>query len=306
MLIKGFWQLADPKIWVASTIPMLLAAAMAIAAWPEQFSLLWFVFALAAIYLIEIGKNAINEYVDFVTGADPAVDAEHRTPFSGGKKTIVDGLLTPGQALIISVLTFSAAAAIGLMIVFLYNAQVIIFGVAGIVLAVAYSLPPFKLAYRGLGELTVGFVFGPLLMNGMYLLLAGRIDRLPILASLPLGFLIANVLVINQFPDYEADRSAGKRNWVVRLGKKRAVNVYALLFVLTYASIIMTAIVMTSPVWLIGLISAPLAVKSVHHAARHYQDIQKLVFSNAATIKIYILTGLLLIVATILEAVLQN
>lgn len=60
----------------------------------RSFDYYWFLIALLGVYLIEIGKNAVNECVDYLTGVDPGVDSVHRTDFSGSKKTIVDGLLT--------------------------------------------------------------------------------------------------------------------------------------------------------------------------------------------------------------------
>ncbi len=302
---KGFWQLADPKIWIASTMPMLLAASLAFLVRPETFDWRWFFLAILAVYLIEIGKNALNEYVDFRSGVDPAVDAEHRTPFSGGKKTIVDGLLTPGQTLWIAGLTFSAAAAIGLLMVWQRSVHLIYFGIAGIGLAILYSLPPFKLAYRGWGEITVGFVFGPLLIAGMYWLMALRLDPAPLLLSLTPGAQIAAVLVINEFPDYEADRDGNKRNWVVRLGKQKSVGLYAALFAVSYFTLILSAIITGSWFWLLGLLSAPIAVRAIRVAARHYNDIRQLTQANAMTVQAYILTDLLLVIGVIADAVLR-
>jgi len=89
----GFWQIADPKIWIASTIPMAVGAALAFA-YRGSFSWGWFLAGAAAIYLLEIGKNAINEYIDYLSGVDRFVTPDKRTPFSGGKKTIVDGKLS--------------------------------------------------------------------------------------------------------------------------------------------------------------------------------------------------------------------
>lgn len=82
---QGFWQLADPKIWIASTVPMLVAAALAYGN-TGRFHPGWFLLSAVGIYLIETGKNAINEYVDYKSGADRNVTPENRTPFSGGKK----------------------------------------------------------------------------------------------------------------------------------------------------------------------------------------------------------------------------
>lgn len=298
---KGFWQLADPKIWMASTVPMSVGVTFALLMYPESFSLLWCLIAVLGVYFIEIGKNALNEYIDYKSGVDPAVDAEHRTPFSGGKKTIVDGLLTLNQSLVIAIATFAAAALIGLLVVFLREFQVLYVGIAGFILAIIYSLPPFKLAYRGLGEITVGFVFGPLVLNGMYVAMTGRFDLLPVLASLPLGFLIANVLWINQFPDYEADLAGGKRNGVVRLGKKKSVRVYAILFGGAYASLVVLAAAASGWPFLIGLATLPIAVKAVRNAAANHDNIAQLTESNAATVKIYMLTGVLIIIASLLD-----
>jgi 1,4-dihydroxy-2-naphthoate octaprenyltransferase len=111
---KGFWQVADPKIWVASTVPMVVGVLLSVS-YAKEFRLFWMVLAFVGVYLIEIGKNAINECVDYISGADRYVDTEHRTPFSGGKKTIVDGLLTVNQSAWIGVVTMALAAVIGIV-----------------------------------------------------------------------------------------------------------------------------------------------------------------------------------------------
>lgn len=300
---KGFWQLADPKIWVASTIPMLLGV---IISWTNKmgFSLAWMVISFIGIYLIEIGKNAINEVVDFKSGADVYIDSEHRNNFSGGKKTIVDGVLDLRHSAIIGAVTMFLAACIGLLIVFFKEPLVIYVGVAGFILAILYSIPPFKLCYRGFGELIVGLVFGPLVLNGMYVVMSGQYDLLPVFVSIPVGLLIANVLWINQFPDYEADSLANKKNWVVRLGKKKAVKVYAGLFILSYISICLIVAYTKNPIWFLVFLTIPKAIKSVKNCKENYNNIQKLLISNAATVQIYLLNGALLGVAAVIDGIL--
>jgi 1,4-dihydroxy-2-naphthoate octaprenyltransferase len=125
---KGFWQVADPKIWVASTVPMVVGVLLSVS-YAKEFRLFWMVLAFVGVYLIEIGKNAINECVDYISGADRYVDTEHRTPFSGGKKTIVDGLLTVNQSAWIGVVTMALAAVIGIVFVLFREPKVIIFGI---------------------------------------------------------------------------------------------------------------------------------------------------------------------------------
>ncbi|MHB1314450.1 MAG: UbiA family prenyltransferase [Christensenellales bacterium] len=301
--IKGFWQVADPKIWIASVIPMATGAAVA---WcfgtnVKPLSPLWFVLALACVFLVEIAKNALNEVIDYQSGVDPGVDEEHRTPFSGGKKSIVDGRLDLTQCLYIAIIGFFLAAAIGIALAIFVEPKIFLIGLAGILLAVLYSLPPFKLCYRGLGELAVGIAFGPVIVMGVFVLINGSYSMLAFLSSLPLAFLIMNVLWINQYPDYEVDKAHGKRNLVVRLGKKKSVYGYAALFLLSYMATVAVAAYAGNPVWLLPLLTVPIAVKAVKNCYTNTDNIKKLLASNAATVKIYQLFGLAFIISAVLD-----
>lgn len=295
---KGFWQLADPKIWIASTVPMFVAAAYAYGKTGE-FDLFWFVVSVIGIYLIEIGKNAVNEFVDYKSGVDTFVTPDKRTPFSGGKKTIVEGKLTVEETVIIALVTILVSCAIGLAIVIFREPRVFIVGLAGVLIAVFYSLPPFKLSYRGFGEIAVGITFGPLIVIGMYLVMTHHVSIDVLLVSLPIGFLITNVLWINQYPDYEADLKGHKYNLLVRIGKQKGVIVYASLYVAAYLSLALIALVTKNPIWIVTFITIPLAVRSVNVARKYYDEIPKLVKANADTIKIYQIVGLIMILSSL-------
>ncbi|OUM94582.1 MAG: 1,4-dihydroxy-2-naphthoate octaprenyltransferase [Thermobacillus sp. ZCTH02-B1] len=288
---KGFWQLADPKVWLASTVPMLVAAVMA---WRDtgRIPVFWLLAAMAGVYLIEIGKNAVNEFVDYESGVDRFVEPDKRTPFSGGKKTIVDGLLTVRETRWIAAATLAAAFVVGTAIAVWREPDIFWIGVLGLLLAVFYTLPPLKLSYRGWGEVTVGLTFGPLLLTGMYWVLAGTFAWKAIAAGVPLAFLIANVLWINQYPDYEADLKGNKRNGLVRLGKEKGLIVYRLLFVAAYAGLAALTLIDRNPFWLLGCLSIPWAVKAVRVAAAFKDDIPRLMKANACTLTVYQVTGL--------------
>ncbi len=298
-LWKGFWQLADPKIWVASTIPMLVAFAFTFPGRRENA--VWaFLLAMIAVFFTEIAKNALNEVVDFLSGDDPGIAPENLTPFSGGKKTITVGLLSVPECAVIAVLCYGGCAVIGLGLVFFWDFNVLWYGLAGAGLSILYSLPPFKLCYRGLGEITVGLTFGPILMGGISVVMTGGVDPMVMACSVSLGFLIANVLWINQYPDYEADKAADKKNGVVRMGKRRAWIVFGLLYALCYLNMLVAAILL-HPAFLLALLSIPIAVKAVKNARVEYDNIPKLISSNAAMIQIYQLTGLAMIAAAVLS-----
>jgi 1,4-dihydroxy-2-naphthoate octaprenyltransferase len=109
--------------------------------------------------------------------------------------------------------------------------------VVGVTLAYQYHAAPLKLSYRGLGELAVALCYGPLIAIGTYLVQAPHISTATVLATLPLGLLISAFLWINEFPDFAADQSAGKKTLVVRLGRTRAAWCFPGLHLLAFTGI---------------------------------------------------------------------
>ena len=147
----------------------------------------------------------------------------------------------------------------------------------------------------------VGITFGPLITCGTFLVQTHTLTPLVVIASLPLGFLIANVLWINQYPDYEADLKGNKMNGVVRLGKRRGVSIYALLFGLAYISLVLLAIYSRNLFWLLPLVSLPITLKAVSVARKHFDNIPLLIEANGKTIVVYQLTGLTMVAAALLS-----
>ncbi len=301
---KGLLQLADPEIWVASIVPFSLGTCLA-AGHTGNADWTLIVQALVVLFLVETGKNGLNEYFDYLSGADRFVEPVDRTNFSGGKKVIVDHLLTLTQVGWISAITLIAAGVVSIPLV-IQKPGLAVFGLLGVFFAAAYSVPPFQLSYRGLGEFAVGLTFGPIVVCGAYYLQTEVIGVEPLLLSIPMGFLIANVLWINQIPDVGADRKANKRNLVARTGREGALSGYVLLFVTAFVSLLFFSILLREPVYLIGLagfIPAPIAIGI---AGKNLLDSQKLVSASALTIHIYLLTGILLCVAALSPLAVQD
>lgn len=205
---------------------MFLGACAAATLGPLDY--FWLGATVLGILLIEVGKNASGEVFDFA--ADTAVGDEDRSPFSGGKRVLVDGLLTRRQTAGVALLGFGGGLAIGLWIAAAREPRILLIGAIGAACAYFYNGAPVRLAYRGLGELAVGTCYGPLIFAGTVLVQRHELPWTLLAVSLPLGLLIAAFLWICEFPDYLADRSAGKRNLVVRLGRRRASIVFPFLF----------------------------------------------------------------------------
>jgi 1,4-dihydroxy-2-naphthoate octaprenyltransferase len=231
-LFAGVFRLSDPKISLASVAAMFLGACAAGREGPLEAG--WLALTVLGVFAIEVAKNASGEVFDFASGADLGVAAEDRTPFSGGKRVLVDGLLTKRQTVALAAAGYALGAAVGLWIVFFREPRVLWFGLVGMGAAFFYHAPPLKLAYRGLGEAAVGVCYGPLICAGTYLVQRGTVTLDVLWLSLPLGLSIAAFLWINEFPDVTADREAGKRTLVVRLGRRRASGVYVAILGLAY------------------------------------------------------------------------
>lgn len=257
----GLWRLADPKISLASMASITLGSCLA--AKDGSLSPLWLAVTVLGIFAIEIAKNASGEIFDFDSGADLDVAAGDRSPFSGGKRVLVDGLLSRGQAKAIAAAAYLAGIAAGLAIVALRDTRVLWLGLAGVACAYFYHAPPLKLSYRGLGELAVALCYGPLIAVGTYLVQRGGVSPQTVYASLPLGLLIGAFLWINEFPDYPADRGAGKRNLVVLLGRRRARWVFPGIVAAAGSGIVFLPFLgLPRTAWLGGIALVPAAVAS--------------------------------------------
>jgi 1,4-dihydroxy-2-naphthoate octaprenyltransferase len=283
----GVWRLADPKITLASVASMVVGAAAAAhegrLAWP------WLLLTVLGVFFVEVAKNASGEVVDFDSGTDAAIAPEDRSPFSGGKRVLVDGLLTRGQTWAVAAAGYALAAAVGFGIVLAREPRVLWLGVAGVACALFYHAPPLKLSYRGLGELAVFGCYGPLIACGTYLVQRGSVSAPVVLLSLPLGVLVAAFLWINEFPDYRADRGAGKRTLVVRLGRPRASRVFAGMVAGAFATLAVLPLAgVPAGAWL-GLAGAVPAVSAVRRVLRHPEDTRRLVPAQASTLLSFVL-----------------
>lgn len=281
------WRVADPKITLASVAGMLLGGAAA--AHDGQLAWGWLLLTVVGIFAAEAAKNASGEVFDWDSGADQAVAAEDRSPFSGGKRVLVDGLMTRRQAFATAAVFYALAAVAGLVIVARREPAVLWLGVAGLGLAFFYHAPPLRLSYRGLGELAVGLAYGPGITVGTYLVQRGEVSREVALLSLPLGVAITGFLWINEFPDRKADASAGKRTLVVRLGARRAARGFAVLVAIVFCGLALLPFAGLPWTVLLGLAGLPPAFLAARRLLRDPETTATVVPAQAATLLAFLL-----------------
>ena len=279
---QGFYRLADPRISLASVASMALGAAAAAREGPLQWA--WLAATVVGILSIETAKNASGELFDFASGVDQAVGSEDRSPFSGGKRVLVDGLLTKGQTATIAASTYATGIIAGLAIASLRHPGVLWLGAIGVSLAYFYHAPPLQLSYRGLGEAAVAVVYGPLIGMGTYLVQRGGLSRDALLLSVPLALLVGAFLWINEFPDFSADRAGGKRTLVVRLGRPAASRVFAVAILAAFGiAALLPALGLPRGVWL-GAVGLPFGLAAAWRLLENPETTARVVPAQAWTL----------------------
>jgi 1,4-dihydroxy-2-naphthoate octaprenyltransferase len=244
------------------------------------------------IFFLEAAKNASGELFDFDSGADLAVQPKDRSPFSGGKRVLVDGLLTRDQTALVALAFYLLGATAGLLVVSMREPRVLWLGAIGVAIAFFYHAPPLRLSYRGLGEIAVALAYGPLIASGAYLVQRGTVSPALILMSLPLGLLIAGFLWINEFPDYDADRMAGKRTLVVRLGRRAASGWFAMIIAAAFALLaVLPAFGLSGGVWG-GFVGLPLAVAAARRLRRTPEMTAQIIPAQEWTLLTFVLFAL--------------
>ena len=291
----------------ATFVPVILGGVIALQV-IHTFNFTTFLLTLLGASLIHIATNMFNDYFDFKSGND--LQVKHHNPFAGGGRILTAGLVKPSTHLIVSTICLLLGCLIGFYFIFALSLPYLfLLGLVGIVSSYFYVGPPFRLAYRGIGELIVGINFGPVMTLGAYYVQTGSFAVEPLLASIPVGLLIAAVLWINEFPDMEADKAVGKKTMVLRLGYSRSISVYIGMVGAAYALVILYALLrvfssfpVTSLISLIALLSLPFALKAVRILRANYSDPHAIIPANANTIFLHLSFGVLAIVGFTLGA----
>jgi 1,4-dihydroxy-2-naphthoate octaprenyltransferase len=208
------WVLASrPKTLLAAIIPVMVGSALAIS--QNKFLFIYSFVALLCSILIQIGTNFTNDLYDHLKG----VDSKNR---KGPERVISSGLISPFEIKVAIAVVFGLAFLLGLYLVYFVGIVILIIGVLSIAAGLAYTAGPYPLAYNGLGDVFVFAFFGIIGTMGTYYLHVQEFTLLSFLISLPVGALITNILVINNYRDIDEDREANKNTLVVKLGKRFA------------------------------------------------------------------------------------
>lgn len=250
------WVLATrPRTLPAALVPVLVGSSIAIN--DGMFKPLAAIVALLCAILIQIGTNFVNDLYDFLHGTD-------KKDRIGPKRVVTSGLISIPEMKLGIIFVFGLSFVLGMYLVHLAGWEILLLGVISILAGIAYTAGPFPFAYNGLGDIASFLFFGLIGTVGTYYVQANEISPFAFWSSIPVGALITNILVVNNYRDREEDQSNGKNTLAVLLGEKFARLQYVFFMIVSYAILFVVYFTYKNSAWVfLPLISLPLSVKLI-------------------------------------------
>jgi 1,4-dihydroxy-2-naphthoate octaprenyltransferase len=277
--------------------PACVSLGVAVAVWSSgRVSTLYTVLALVGAISAHISVNALNEYFDFRSGLDSRT---RRTPFSGGSGTLSEKPELARQALVTGSIAFAVTGSIGVYFLSVRGLSLLPLGILGLLIILAYTTwltrnPWSCLVAPGLG-------FGSFMVMGTSFVLTGEYSWTAFVASLVPFFLVSDLLLLNQFPDVEADKSVGRRHLPIVVGRRTSSLVYAAFLLSAYLAVVIGVSLGYLPkASLLGLVTVPVAVPAAVAAIRYAENTAKLIPSMGMNVIINIVTPTLVAIGLFL------
>ncbi|MCK5312977.1 MAG: prenyltransferase [Desulfobacteraceae bacterium] len=261
----------------------------------SSINILHLVLVFIGAVCAHISVNALNEYDDFKTGLDFKTI---QTPFSGGSKAIPENPEKAHHALIMGLATLAVTIIIGAYFLYVRGLMLLPIGLFGILIVVAYTKwitrsPILCLIAPGLG-------FGHLMVMGTSFVLTGTYSWTSFLISMVPFFLVSNLLLLNQFPDIDADREIGRKHLPIAVGKNTCVMIYGLFLLFTYISIVLGWVLGLLPIQsLISLICAVLAIHTFLGVRKNADSIEDLIPFMGKNVVLILATHIMLAIGIV-------
>ena len=277
----------------ATLVPIFIGAAVANL---SGFSVDWGWLGLTLLggSLLHIGTNTSNDYFDHISGTDEANFNYSNVGLNGGSRSIQMGLISPRGMLSVAITAFALSAVVGIPLINKAGMPVLWLGLIGFISGLFYTAPPFRFSSRkGFGELIIGLNFGPLMVTGSALVQTGKLLPEAFLAGMPIGFLVAAIVYMNEFPDHDSDKATGKNTLIVVFGPEKARAGYVSLVIAAFLSIVVLALNGTFPtLTLISLLGAYFGIRAIQTLYKYYND-RLLQPANWGTIIMHNVAGIL-------------
>ncbi len=303
--ILVWWKALRYHFVPPSIFPATLGALIAWAI-DNTFNPLFFALVMIGVVVNHVALNMADDYFDYKHAVD-RLKPEEKNPYTGGSGTLSNGLIKPITMVKAFSLCFSITIAIGLLLTTIVGWPVLLFGLVGIFCSIFYTAPPINFSHYGLGEIGLLINFGTTIGLGSYYVQTQRIGLEAFIATLPLGIMLFSMIVINEIPDYQEDRLAGKLTIVARYGKRSGVKLYAASWVCTYTIIILAILIGIMPlVALFAFVSIPLVLRSMWILKKNFENPKELAPANLDMIRAHSLTSFGLIAAYAISGIVNG
>jgi len=288
------------KLWFLETRPSFLLLPVVVAflgtciAWYDGFVNIAYAFlAFMGLLFCHISVNVLNEYFDYKSGIDFETV---KTPFSGGSGILPSALLNPKRVFWFGLTSFLITIPIGIYFVVATGWLLLPILIIGAICILFYTPVITKLGWP---EWAPGVGLGALPILGLYYIQTATYTWPAVVASIPSGMLVYNLLLLNEFPDTEADKKAGRKTLPILTGKTRASRVYSALTIIVYLWIVGGVVAgIMPPFSLIALLTLPFAIKAIKGALKYREMIMPAMANNVLVV---LLTQLLLGIGYILS-----
>lgn len=286
---------ARPQFLMLSPVVVMVAISVALWLGYEPDTLV-VVYVLIGAVAAHVSVNSLNEYFDYQSGLDAKTS---RTPFSGGSGALPENPDAVGVVRDLALASLTICMFIGGFFVWYRGLILLPIGLLGLSLVVFYT--SIITRHPLLCLVAPGLAFGPIMITGSYIALTGSYSVPPVLASLPVFFQINNLLLLNQYPDTDADREAGRRHWLIVYGRESGMRVYAISGILAYLPLIAAVWLnyLPTPV-LLALLTLPLTLFCIRQLHRHISSGTGLLSALAANVVLCLLTPVLLSVGLLI------
>ncbi|MCX5848450.1 MAG: prenyltransferase [Deltaproteobacteria bacterium] len=240
--IKGWISLSRPPFHTVGILPFILGTMLAYKI-NSAISLEIFALGILGVILIMLSTYHSGEYFDYKE--DEISQRSYKSKFAGGSGVIQAGAMSRSVALWTSIISLLLAGAIGIILQFVLKTgpYTLLLGFLGAFPGFFYSTRPIRLVQRGVGEIFIGFCYGWLPVASAYYIQTSSIHPIIHWLTIPIGLTIFNVIFLNEFPDYAADKATGKKNLLYRIGKKNGKFLYIAF------SLLASAAMLASPFW---------------------------------------------------------
>lgn len=301
--LRTWFKATQPHSFVASMVGVFVGTAIAYAR-TYAFDAPAFLLTLAGVVLLQAATNMSNDTVDYLHGVDD-LPPHLVSPFTGGARVLPEKALGVAPHRRAWVALYAVGGLIGVVLALTRpnGWLLLVLGLVGGAFAVFYTLPPFALQYHGLGDVAVAVVFGPIVTLGAYAVQTGSFSWEALLASIPLGILVAAFLFVNEMPEHETDPRGGKRTIPARIGLERSFRVYVALVAAAPVLLVLFVTAGAMPTFaVLGLVAIPSLARSVRVLRAYFREYPRHMPANAGTIQGVLLLGVGLTAAYLLVA----